>query len=97
MTDKPHLLLSGLVEQARYVYAFAQGGQTDEALEHADAMQNLLDAYRAAVGADREAEDREDARRWRAVEPLIAEALEKNNAFIYTDHLATVAGLDGAE
>lgn len=47
--DKPHLLLAGLAQQAAYAYRFAKAGQTVAALEHTDAIERLISAYRAAV------------------------------------------------
>ncbi|MDX3531190.1 hypothetical protein P1P75_33500 [Streptomyces sp. ID05-39B] len=48
--DKPHQLLGGLQQQARYAHYFARTGQTTEALEHAQAIEGLLAAYRVAIG-----------------------------------------------
>lgn len=47
--DKPHFFLAGLAEQAQYAYGFAKAGHTAEALEHADAMERLIAAYRDAI------------------------------------------------
>jgi hypothetical protein len=49
--DRPHLFLAGLAEQAQYAFGFAKAGQHKEALEHADAIERLIAAYRAAIGA----------------------------------------------
>ena len=54
----------------------------------------FAESSKAATDA-REAPDVQAAERWRAVEPLITEAHEKNNAFIDTNDLAAAAGLDG--
>lgn len=55
----------------------------------------LAESSKAAT-EEREAPDVQAAARWRAVEPLLTEALEKNNAFIDTDALAAAAGLNGS-
>lgn len=47
--DKPHLILAGLAQQAGYAYRFAKTGHTAEALEHAEAIERLIAAYRTAV------------------------------------------------
>jgi hypothetical protein len=54
----------------------------------------LAESSKAAT-EEREAPDVQAAARWRAVEPLITEAHEKNNAFIDTSDLAAAAGLGG--
>jgi hypothetical protein len=51
--DKPHLGLAGLAQQAGYAYRFAKAGQTTEALEHVEAIERLIAAYRTALGVDR--------------------------------------------
>ncbi|MCI3279159.1 hypothetical protein [Streptomyces cylindrosporus] len=47
--NKPHLILAGLAQQAAYAYRFAKTGHTTEALEHADAIERLISAYKSAV------------------------------------------------
>jgi hypothetical protein len=47
--DKPHIFLAGLAQQGDYAYGFAKAGRTEEALEHAAAIERLIAAYREAV------------------------------------------------
>jgi hypothetical protein len=49
-TDRPHHFLAGLAQQGDYAYGFAKAGHQKEALEHAQAIENLLAAYRLASG-----------------------------------------------
>lgn len=56
----------------------------------------LAESSKASTEA-REAPDVQAAARWRAVEPLITEAHEKDTAFIDTVDLAAAAGLGGGE
>jgi len=49
--DTQHHFLIGVAEQGNYALGFAKAGRVTEALEHADAIERLLVAYRLAVGA----------------------------------------------
>lgn len=49
--DTQHHFLAGLAEQGHYAFSFAKAGRLEEALEHLDAIERLLVAYRTAVGA----------------------------------------------
>ena len=46
-----HHFLAGLAQQGEYAYGFAMSGHPKEALEHAQAIEGLVAAYRNAVGA----------------------------------------------
>ena len=46
-----HHFLAGLAQQGEYAYGFAMSGHPKEALEHAQAIENLIAAYRLAAGA----------------------------------------------
>lgn len=49
-TDTQHHFLTGLAQQGRYAHEFARAGQTKEALEHLEAIERLIAAYRVAAG-----------------------------------------------
>jgi hypothetical protein len=51
VTETHHHFLTGLAQQGDYAHSFAKAGHQKEALEHAAAIENLIAAYRAAVGA----------------------------------------------
>ncbi|MCF0086686.1 MULTISPECIES: hypothetical protein [unclassified Streptomyces] len=49
ITDSPHFYLAGLAQQGRYAYDFAKAGRTAEALEHTEAIERLITAWRTAI------------------------------------------------
>jgi hypothetical protein len=51
-TDTHHHFLAGLGQQGRYAHEFARAGRTKEAVEHLEAIERLISAYRAALGID---------------------------------------------
>jgi hypothetical protein len=51
-SDRPHHFLAGLAQQGDYAYGFAKAGRQKEALEHAEAIERLIAAYREAVHAE---------------------------------------------
>lgn len=48
-TDTQHHFLTGLAQQADYAHGFAKAGRTAEALEHLQAIERLIAAYRDAI------------------------------------------------
>lgn len=53
-TETHHHFLTGLAQQGWYAHEFARAGQTAEALEHTEAIEGLIAAYRIAIGAPAE-------------------------------------------
>lgn len=51
-TDSPHHFLTGLDQQGWYAHQFARAGNTKEALEHLEAIERLIRAYRTELGVD---------------------------------------------
>ena len=49
-TDTQHHFLTGLAQQGRYAHEFARSGQAKEALEHLEAIEGLIAAYRSSAG-----------------------------------------------